>query len=1211
MSEKGISSSAFIDLSTITSVNFGNKCTFVGEDAFKNCISLEEINEKNFIKEIYGGAFAGTKLSSVKFNNLESIKTFVGNFGAFESCSNLRSVDVGNCTEIPSRTFKACSNLSHVNAIKCKSVGTDAFRNCTNLSDINIPECAYIGDSAFYKCTNLIKFNGINTNIGKEAFLNCSSLKYIDFKNCTYIGINAFRDCSSLENANLDKCGKIETNAFINCKNLKQITLSSCFGIGNCAFLNCIGLDKVYINTKPNQNCIPLGESVFYNYESELLNGIYSINSNIRFYLRQDIIEKYKTDDNWSEYKDYMIQLPENNQIIYTTNNNEKIDTNNISIDGISISNEYNTNYGIIEFTDSSTKEPKNIENLNKEIFNNKKTLVSVELPLTCTKIDESAFEGCESLNSFTQSSLNVLTNIEKYAFKNCTAFTSFTIPESVKELGEGIFAGCSKKEKIDGNFVRYNGIEKFDGNFVRYNGKAIVYNNTLICVLPKDDNDTKGRIYDISEIDPTITKLGEYCFSGCEELIRLDIPSNVKSIGKYAFEGCENLREIHLNRSSVPNFIEPLFGKSDDGTTENIPENLKIFVPEDYYDTYIKVLKRKYKKLSNYIYPKPKDNCITYYDNKYNTIEIENLPTNYFYNNSNVTKIILGENITEISKEAFKNCTNLDYIYLPNTISKFGDECFSGCKKLTSITIPNRYLKEKTIFGNKIFYGCENLEKFISYYSDFINEDGRCYIDNDTLKFFAYGGITPLKKYIMPENITKINKYVFSDVFRYNGDGDINTAIKYKIKLPDSITSIGDSAFEGCNIMKLNIPTNVKNIGNNAFKNCSNCIFDNINNIVNGGFTIPDSITSIGDSCFENSSIEKLYISENNKLTKIPTNAFKDCKYLTEVVIDGGVTDIGNGAFEGCEKLTEVHISKSTLKTIGSNTFKDCIKCNFENNKINKYGENVVVFTIPDNVTSIGDSCFENSGIKKLHISEKNELTKIPTNAFKDCKELTEIHISKSKELKTIGSNAFKNCEKLEINDKTDLVYTDNNDSVIKYNTEMTLPDSITSIGDSAFEGCKISSIILPSNLLQLGDLCLSSKENLNINIPLSLSKPPYFTKGGFGKVNIDALPFGDPVPESFDESESIENDVNIINDTNIENNMNIGNNTNIENNTNNDYTIEGDKLNIIIPYSIVNNYKKDDFWKKYIDYITITYLGVNNYDTIIGGGSINNSIM
>lgn len=501
----GVSSSAFDSQQTITSVKFGSTCTYVGKDAFKNCISLEEINNDNVIEEIYAGAFANTKLSSVNFSKLKSI---IGSIVASVS---------------------------------------GAFQNCSDLTYINIPSC---------------------NNIGVKAFYECEKLKNIDFKNISKIGKQAFVGCTSIENANLNNCIRgIDSYAFAGCTNLKKINLSLC-GIGDSAFFGCNNLSEVYINTKKSENCISLGSYVFYykNNNSEGgpswgKNGLlpqqstYSIISNIRFYLGADIFDKYTNEKDapqWSVYKDYMVKLPGENQILYTTikENNEEINVDGSKYGGIS-SHEYANNTGLIEFNES-------VAELNQKIFQNNTEITSICLPSNCILIGDNEFEGCTSLDTFTPSPSDVLTTIGDCTFKYCTSLKYFTIPESVTELGEGIFARCSN-------------IEKFEGKFTSYNGKAVVYNNTLISVAPKDD----VRYYKILDINSNITRLGKYCFCGCENLRRVDIQSNIKSIGDYAFERCTNLQEVHFYGNSLTKIEKSVFQECEKLENISIPNNV------------------------------------------------------------------------------------------------------------------------------------------------------------------------------------------------------------------------------------------------------------------------------------------------------------------------------------------------------------------------------------------------------------------------------------------------------------------------------------------------------------------------------------------------------------------------------------------------------------------------------------------------------------
>ena len=159
-------------------------------------------------------------------------------------------------------------------------------------------------------------------------------------------------------------------------------------------------------------------------------------------------------------------------------------------------------------------------------------------------------------------------------------------------------------------------------------------------------------------------------------------------------------------------------------------------------------------------------------------------------------------------------------------------------------------------------------------------------------------------------------------------------------VTIPNSVTSIGESAFEGCErLTSLTIPNSVTSIGNNAFWGCSGLT----------SMTIPNSVTSISD------------------------NAFCGCSGLKSVTIPNSVTSIGYSAFGGCSGLTSV--------------------------------------TIPNSVTSISDNAFDGcSGLKSATIP--NSVTSIGWRAFNECSSLTSITIPNS--VKDIEVPLFSGCNKL-----------------------------------------------------------------------------------------------------------------------------------------------------------------------------------------------------
>ena len=158
------------------------------------------------------------------------------------------------------------------------------------------------------------------------------------------------------------------------------------------------------------------------------------------------------------------------------------------------------------------------------------------------------------------------------------------------------------------------------------------------------------------------------------------------------------------------------------------------------------------------------------------------------------------------------------------------------------------------------------------------------------------------------------------TDVFGANIVSNIYDAENeyWIITFDGDVTRIGENAFHSSNLTSVTIPDSVTEIGENAFANCSSLTAfygkfaseDNSCLIVDGvlnsfaigcgatSYTIPDSVTSIGDY------------------------AFSDCESLTSVTIPNSVTSIGDYAFSYCNSLKEVYCKPTTPPAGGSNMF-------------------------------------------------------------------------------------------------------------------------------------------------------------------------------------------------------------------------------------------------------------------------------------------------
>ena len=240
-------------------------------------------------------------------------------------------------------------------------------------------------------------------------------------------------------------------------------------------------------------------------------------------------------------------------------------------------------------------------------------------------------------------------------------------------------------------------------------------------------------------------------------------------------------------------------------------------------------------------------------------------------------------------------------------------------------------------------------------------------------------------------------------------------------IAIPDSVTDIGDYAFEYCcSLSNMVIPNSVTSIGDYAFYGCRS-----LSNIV-----IPDSVTKIGDYTFSVcSSLSKIVIP--NSVTKIGDYAFSDCSSLSKIVIPNSVTKIGDYAFSDCSSLSKIVIPDS-VTDIGDYAFAHCSLSNI---------------AIPDSVTAIGYGAF--SGCRSLsNIVIPDSVTKIGDYAFSVCSSLSKIAIPDS--VTDIGDYAFEYCSSL---------------------SNIVIPNSVTSIGAYAFYGCSsLSNIVIPDSVTIIG---------------------------------------------------------------------------------------------------------------------------------------------
>ncbi|MBQ5844794.1 MAG: leucine-rich repeat domain-containing protein, partial [Alistipes sp.] len=241
------------------------------------------------------------------------------------------------------------------------------------------------------------------------------------------------------------------------------------------------------------------------------------------------------------------------------------------------------------------------------------------------------------------------------------------------------------------------------------------------------------------------------------------------------------------------------------------------------------------------------------------------------------------------------------------------------------------------------------------------------------------------------------------------------------------------------------------------------------------GVITFDGEVTKIGTQAFyECRSLTSITIPDS--VTSIGEQTFYYCSGLTNIAIGNGVTEIGNGAFWGCG-LTDVIIPNSVTE-IGNVAFISCA--------------GLTSITIPDSVTSIGDYAFHLcSGLTSVTIG--NGVTEIGYGAFSHCYDLTNVTIPDS--VTKIGEETFGSCPITEFNGKfatsdKKAIIVDN--TLVAYaigctDTEYTIPDGVTRIGNCAFLNCSgLTNITIPDNVTEIGENAFGYCDGLtSVTIP------------------------------------------------------------------------------------------------------------------------------
>ncbi len=588
--------------------------------------------------------------------------------------------------------------------------------------------------------------------------------------------------------------------------------------------------------------------------------------------------------------------------------------------------------------------------------------------------------------------------------------------------------------------------------------------------------------------------------FGGCKELLSADLSGvNVERLPNYAFDGCKQLKSVIMSDSIVSIGNNAFRGCTSLQSIE-LPSQLKTIGIGSFERSGLETI---------YI-----PDGVTIIDNQ------------SFKDCFHLKHVILNQNLEQVGENAFAGC---DSIWLmechamtppdcaPNS---FSETCYNSTYLFVPIDAYDTYevspswkdfsgmdIQDFDFYCNGLFFRIvkdnqvkvasagwyhENLysgDVMIPYDTRFnkkwyevigVDDYAFSFSPNLTSVFFensynleigrgAFSDCWNLEKVTLPRDQKSIRKGTFESCLRLK-----------TIDFPADLDSIEDMAFMESGLESVYIPESVKFIGQSAFKGCFR--------LKKAGFPNNTSYEELSPSVFEGcSNLMDVALSDN--LTTINEKAFKNCSKLTNFFVPANISFIGKEAFAGCRGMQEFYSSAKTPFVEDASVFTGIDKetCvvrvpkrlqyyalmdgwkDFKNIRLVQYDfrENGICYNLNSgnslSVTYADETYNSYSGnvvipsSVSLHGKEYN-VKSIDAKAFYQSKGLTHVSIPSS--VTAIGDSAFANC--------TNLQYVD-------------FSDEIESIGIRAFMNCKsLTEIVLPKKLKTLDERAFFNCSNL-----------------------------------------------------------------------------------------------------------------------------------
>lgn len=459
------------------------------------------------------------------------------------------------------------------------------------------------------------------------------------------------------------------------------------------------------------------------------------------------------------------------------------------------------------------------------------------------------------------------VTAIGDSAFKSLSTpinVSSVFIPATVRSIGRFAFRCCKFLATVtfaEGSQLKSIGVSAFSGTTSAHP------RFTEIQIPDSVETISTNAFHNCQDLESitlpaSLKTIESSAFSSCRKLSEIRLPTSLKAIQSYVFDDCSSLETV---------FYDGSLAQWSQINTSNgfLGYSCPSLVMGDYTAQFISV------KDENDPDPPPKTVTITKYTGTESTVILPSTINSW--------------PVTKIGEDAFQDNTTITSVTIPSSVTEIGANAFAGCTNLTSVTYGGDWSNLTIQSGNPAVQDAANEQLF-----DF------AFTPDNTAVIVRYKGTAA--------DVTIPSRYKGKPVTMIDHAAFHNSAVT-SVTIPDSVTSIHDSAFAYCSsLTNISIPNSVTAIGSFAFEGCTKL----------ESITLPSSLLTISEFLFYDcSQLTTIHIPDS--VSSIRTYAFYNCGKLETIRIPVSVTSIGSYAFDDCP-------SSMTVTYSGSKTQWDAI---------------------------------------------------------------------------------------------------------------------------------------------------------------------------------------------------------------------------------------------------------------------------------------------